>query len=98
MHTHLNANLQTVKPSATLLINERSKQLLEVGKKVYRLGFGQSPFPVPDSVCETLKKYASEKDYLPVKGLPALREAVAQFNRRTLNIPCDAAQVRGLKN
>lgn len=93
MHTHLNTNLQSVKPSATLLINERSKRLLEAGKKVYRLGFGQSPFPVPDSVCETLKKHASEKDYLPVKGLPTLRKAVAQFNKRTLNMPCDAAQV-----
>jgi aspartate aminotransferase len=30
----------------------------------------------------TLKLYAHEKDYLPVKGLPALREAVADFHRR----------------
>lgn len=93
MRTHLNTNLKSVKPSATLLINERSKQLLATGKKVYRLGFGQSPFPVPDSVVESLKTHAAEKDYLPVRGLPALREAVAQFNQRTLGISCDATQV-----
>jgi aspartate aminotransferase len=45
------------------------------------MGLGQSPFPVPDSVVEALKLAAPEKDYLPVKGLPALREAVADFHR-----------------
>jgi aspartate aminotransferase len=33
-------------------------------------------------VVNTLKLYAHEKDYQPVKGLPALREAVAEFHRR----------------
>jgi aspartate aminotransferase len=45
------------------------------------MGLGQSPFPVPDSVVEALRLAAPEKDYLPVKGLPALREAVADFHR-----------------
>ena len=35
------------KKSATLNINEKSIQLQKDGKKVYRYGLGQSPFPVP---------------------------------------------------
>lgn len=89
----LHPRLQLVKPSATLLVNERSQQLVDAGKEVYRLGFGQSPFPVPACVREALQANAHQKDYLPVKGLPALREAVAGFHRRTLGLDVAAEQV-----
>ena len=52
--TNLNANLKKVKPSATLVINELSHQLINEGKEVFRLGFGQSPFPVPDAIVKAL--------------------------------------------
>ncbi len=86
-HTiHLNLNVRGLKPSATLHINELSNQLKQQGKTVYKLGLGQSPFPVPDSVVAALQQYAAEKDYLPVKGLWALREAVAKYYQRTQQI------------
>ncbi|MES9817374.1 MAG: aminotransferase class I/II-fold pyridoxal phosphate-dependent enzyme [Candidatus Thiodiazotropha sp.] len=69
--------------SATLAINERSRQLMASGRDVYRLGLGQSPFPVPGHVRESLAKNAHQKDYLPVKGLPALREAIVDWVKRT---------------
>lgn len=47
-----------------------------------RLGFGQSPFPIPSRVVAALQAHAHEKDYLPVCGLPRLREAVAAWHRR----------------
>lgn len=50
--------------SPTLHINQKSKQLLGEGKKIYRFGFGQSPFPVPEIIVEALKKEAYQKDYL----------------------------------
>ncbi len=75
----LNLNIRGLKKSATLAINEQSKELLEKGQKVYRLGFGQSPFPVPEPVVESLRRHAAEKDYLAVKGLPQLRQAIAGF-------------------
>lgn len=54
-----------------------------VGRKVYRFGLGQSPFPVPEHVRGALADRSHEKDYLPVKGLPALRQAVVDWVRRT---------------
>lgn len=89
----LNPALAGLKPSATLVINERSVALAAKGKNVYRLGFGQSPFPVPEEVVSTLKKHAHVKDYLPVKGLQRLREAVVSFNQRTLGITSKADNI-----
>ncbi|WP_022671381.1 pyridoxal phosphate-dependent aminotransferase [Hippea alviniae] len=75
----LNMNVKDLPLSATLEINEKSNELLENGFKVYKLGLGQSPFNVPDPVVEELKRYAHVKDYLPVKGLKRLREAVSEY-------------------
>ena len=58
--------IKNLKPSSTLAINEKSKDLIKKGKKIYRFGFGQSPFPVPEKIVECLKLNAEKKDYLPV--------------------------------
>ena len=71
-------NLIKLNPSATLAINEKSKELIAKGKKVYRFGFGQSPFPVPKKIVSALKKNANKKTYLPMQGLPMLREAISK--------------------
>jgi len=82
---HLNPNVLGLPPSATLAINERSNELISQGRKVYKLGLGQSPFPVPRPVVEALRRAAPEKDYLPVRGLRPLREEVTEFlHRRVL--------------
>jgi aspartate aminotransferase len=80
-HVSLNLNVRGMPVSATLGINERCAHLKEQGRRVYRMGLGQSPFPVPRPVVEALKLSAREKDYQPVRGLPELREAVAKFHR-----------------
>ena len=72
-------NLIDLEPSATLAINEKSKKLISEGKKIYRFGFGQSPFPVPSKIVSVLKKNADKKAYLPMQGLPELREVVSNY-------------------
>ncbi|MEX1365908.1 MAG: aminotransferase class I/II-fold pyridoxal phosphate-dependent enzyme [Nannocystaceae bacterium] len=69
-------------PSATVAINERSNALIAAGREVYKLGLGQSPFPVAAPVVQALREHAAEKDYLPVKGLATLRDAVAGYHHR----------------
>ena len=90
---NLNLNVRSLKPSATLAINEHSQALIEEGRKVYRMGFGQSPFPVPEPVVAELKAHAQEKDYLPVKGLKSLRDAVAESYRRIQGIEVSGEDV-----
>ena len=90
---HLNLNVRGLTPSATLAINEKSNELIREGREVFKLGLGQSPFPVPDSVVEALRRSAHEKDYLPVKGLKSLRESVSGFNLRTQHVMTDPEDV-----
>lgn len=80
---HLNLNVRGLSQSATLRINDRSNQMLREGRQVYKLGLGQSPFPVPQLVVDQLKANAYQKDYLPVTGLRELCGAVADYIDRT---------------
>ena len=71
--------VKDLKPSSTLAINETSKQLEQQGKKIFKFGFGQSPFKVPEDVVDELKNNAYQNKYLSMQGLPELREAIAKF-------------------
>jgi len=90
---NLNLNVRGLAPSSTLAINERSNQLINQGRTIYKLGLGQSPFPVPERVVESLRQHAHEKDYLPVRGLPALRESIANFFNKTQHVERSAEDV-----
>ena len=67
--------------SATLKINEISKNLEKQGKKIIKFGFGQSPFQVPTEIVEELKKNAHQKSYLPIQGLKDLKVVIAKYER-----------------
>lgn len=78
----LQPQFATLKESPTLRINQTAKRLREEGQDIVHLGFGESPFPVPELLVEALKENAHHKSYLPGLGLPELREAVAGFFRK----------------
>ena len=42
--------LSKLKPSSTLVINEQSKKMQEDGQEIFKFGFGQSPFPIPQDI------------------------------------------------
>ena len=92
-HVNLNLNVRGLKTSSTLAINEKCQALQKKGIEVVRFGLGQSPFPVPEIVVEALRRNAHQKDYLPVKGLPQLREAIASYNLRTQKVNTDPDHV-----
>jgi len=79
--------VKSLKPSSTLAINETSRKLEEQGRKIFKFGFGQSPFKVPVDVVEELKTNAHQNQYLPMQGLSKLRDAVAKYtsSKRNLN-------------
>ena len=89
----LNPQLAGMPKSATLAINERSQELRAAGRNVIRLGIGQSPFPVPICVVDALRRHAHEKAYLPVEGLPALREAISDYLQRTEGLTVEPDQI-----
>lgn len=81
-HLYLSPNVIGIRESPTLRINQHCKELAATGKHIYKLGLGQSPFPVPEPVVNALRLYAPQKDYLHVQGLPELRQTVAEFHRK----------------
>jgi aspartate aminotransferase len=89
----LNLNVRGQSLSSTLMINETSNRLISEGRRVYKLGLGQSPFPVPQMVVDELKANAHQKDYLPVRGLFELRSAVANYHSRRNDIQRNAKNV-----
>ena len=48
----LNLKVRGLQPSATVAINERSDALRQEGQRIFKLGLGQSPFPVPHLRCK----------------------------------------------
>ena len=83
MNKIIKEQIKKLKPSATLAINEESNKLIKDGKKVYKFGFGQSPFPVPENIVSALKNNAYKNKYLPMQGLDKLRLAVAEHLNTT---------------
>ena len=71
--------IKNLKPSSTLLINEVSNKMEKEGKKVFKFGFGQSPFRVPEDVVAELKNHAHQNSYLPMQGLKELRDSIAKY-------------------
>ena len=83
MNKLIKEQISQLKPSATLAINEESNRLKKNGKKIYKFGFGQSPFPIPESVVSALKKNANKHIYLQMQGLEELRSAIADYLNKT---------------
>ncbi|MDC0125542.1 aminotransferase class I/II-fold pyridoxal phosphate-dependent enzyme, partial [Candidatus Pelagibacter sp.] len=77
--------VKDLKPSSTLLINETSRRLEKQGKKIFKFGFGQSPFKVPEDVVKELQDNAHQNKYLPMQGLSELRNEVAKYTSKKKN-------------
>ena len=77
--------VKDLKPSSTLLINETSRRLEAQGKKIYKFGFGQSPFKVPENIVKELKDNAHQNKYLPMQGLSELRNVIAKYTSEKKN-------------
>ena len=90
---HLNLNLAGLSTSATIAIQQLCRKLLMEGREIYRLGLGQSPFPVPEPVVSALQENAHQKDYLAVKGLEELRQTLISHHHRTFGIECGAEDI-----
>lgn len=81
----INAFLRPAKESETLLINQISIQRADSNQEVYKFGFGQSPFPVPQAIVDALATAAHRKEYMSVQGHLPLRKAIATFHQKFEN-------------
>ena len=89
----INEAVKQLKPSATLAINQKVKALRAKGKRIVHFGFGQSPFPVHESVVNALKEHADCNHYLPTTGLPELKQQISLFLKKYQDINFSADNI-----
>ncbi len=86
--------LSRVKPSATIAVTQKARELKASGRDVISLGAGEPDFDTPDNVknaaIEAIRR--GETKYPPVSGIPALREAIAKKFKRENNLDYQPAQ------
>jgi aspartate aminotransferase len=76
--------LSRVKPSATIAVTQKARDLKEAGRDVIGLGAGEPDFDTPDNIKEAAIAAIrrGETKYPPVPGIAPLRKAVADKFRR----------------
>jgi Aspartate/tyrosine/aromatic aminotransferase len=76
--------LSRVKPSATIAVTQKARELKAKGRDVIGLGAGEPDFDTPDNIknaaIEAIRR--GETKYPPVSGIPQLREAIAAKFKR----------------
>jgi aspartate aminotransferase len=84
---------QNLASSATLAMNEAVALRRSEGRATIHLGFGEASFPLHPLLKTALTEAAKYTGYAPVAGLPALRQAIAEYLSRTRGLPCSPDQI-----
>ena len=77
-------HLSRVKPSATIAVSQKARELKATGRDVISLGAGEPDFDTPDNIKQAAIDAINrgETKYTAVPGIPELREAiVGKFKR-----------------
>ena len=75
---------QKIKPSGTMAISIKSRELKSQGKPVIGFGAGEPDFPSPDYVVDAAIKAAADPKnhkYSPAAGLESLRQVIAKTTK-----------------
>ncbi|MEF2551050.1 pyridoxal phosphate-dependent aminotransferase [Aurantimonas sp. A2-1-M11] len=80
----LAAALDRVKPSATIAVTQKARELKAQGRDVIGLGAGEPDFDTPDNIKQAAIDAINrgETKYTPVSGIPELRQAIAAKFKR----------------
>jgi len=86
---------QSVKPSETLTISAKAKELKRAGKSVISLSAGEPDFPTPEHVCKAAIKAIEEgfHGYTMNTGTPELREAICNKLKRDNGLSFTPSQI-----
>jgi len=80
MTTDFASRVERVEPSATLAISNKAAQLEAEGVDVVDLSVGEPDFDTPENIKRAAERAMAEgkTGYTPSKGIPELREAIAE--------------------
>lgn len=95
MYIQLSDRVKAIKPSPTIAISSRARELQEAGEDVIGLGAGEPDFDTPVHVKEAAKKAIDDNftRYTAVDGIPSLKEAICRKLDRENQLQYTNAQV-----
>src|SRR2546421_879500 len=88
-------SLNRIKPSATIAVTNKARELKAAGRDVIGLGAGEPDFDTPANIREAAKRAidAGHTRYTQVDGIPELKAAIARKFRRENGLDYEPSQI-----
>jgi aspartate aminotransferase len=88
-------SLKRIKPSPTIAVSTKARELKAAGKDVIGLGAGEPDFDTPENIKEVAIKAIKDGDtkYTAVDGTPALKKAIVEKFKRENNLDFSTDQI-----
>ena len=95
MELKLAARVAAIKPSATMAVTAKAKELQAAGRKVIGLGAGEPDFDTPQHIKDAAKRAIDNgfTKYTAVEGTPELRQAISAKFARENGLSYQQAQI-----
>jgi aspartate aminotransferase len=87
--------LSRIKPSPTIAVSTKARELKAAGRDIIGLGAGEPDFDTPDFIKEQAKKAIDDgkTKYTAVDGTPELKQAIVEKFKRDNNLDYSADQI-----
>ena len=88
-------SLKKIKPSPTIAVTQKARELKAAGKDVIGLGAGEPDFDTPENIKQAAIKAINEGDtkYTAVDGTPALKKAIVEKFKKENNLDYTTGQI-----
>ena len=93
--TELSDNISRIKPSATMAVTNKARELKAAGKDIIGLGAGEPDFDTPENIKTAAINAINDGDtkYTAVDGTPSLKKAIIEKFKRENNLDYLADQI-----
>ena len=93
--TELSDNISRIKPSATMAVTNKARELKAAGKDIIGLGAGEPDFDTPENIKTAAINAINDGDtkYTAVDGTPSLKKAIIEKFKRENNLDFLADQI-----
>ena len=88
-------SLKKIKPSPTIAVTQKARELKAAGKDVIGLGAGEPDFDTPDNIKKAAIDAINKGDtkYTAVDGTPALKQAIVNKFKRENNLEYSTSEI-----
>jgi aspartate aminotransferase len=88
-------SLKRIKPSPTLAVTQKARELKAAGKEIISLGAGEPDFDTPENIKQVaiIAIKTGDTKYTAVDGTPALKDAIIKKFKRENNLDYQTDQV-----